>query len=371
MRRYWRPIAVLFLAAAVAAVLVAVRRRAQPPRLAARQEALARVMGTKASLTAVAPEAQEDVALVALAAAEAELRTVEVLMSAHLEGSQISRFNEAPAGRAVHLSQPVLEVLEASRQIAAESDGAFDVTCRPLLQLWKLRAGQGRLPDEEEIDEARGNVGWKWVKLHADGAEKLKDGVSVDLGGIAKGCGIDRALEAMQKAGCRGALVDVGGDIRCFGQRAGGGKWTVGIRDPFRPDSDRMFATLGLEGGAVCTSGNYFRYVEISGRRYSHIVDPRTGRPADAAPSVTVVAPTATVADAWATALSVLGPQGINLLPKSAGIEAMIVLGTGEDFSIFMTDGFAGLFIVPPKIPAGATKPATMPATTREAANGA
>ncbi len=114
----------------------------------------------------------------------------------------------------------------------------------------------------------------------------------------------------------------------------------MGIRDPFQPNRDVMFATLGLRDGAVCTSGNYFRYVEIAGRRYSHIVDPRTGLPADAAPSVTVVAPTATVADAWATALSVLGVEGIELAGREAQIEAMIVTGTAGEYKLTMTEGF-------------------------------
>ena len=145
--------------------------------------------------------------------------------------------------------------------------------------------------------------------------------------------------------------MEVGGDIRCFGRSDSGGKWRIGIRNPFDPHSSKMLAVLAIEEGAVCTSGNYFRFTEIDGRRYSHIVDPRTGQPVDAAPSVTVVGPTATAADGWATALSVLGPEGLSLLPKRAHVEAMMIIGDRNDWQVRMTPGFAGLLIEKPRPP--------------------
>ena len=171
----------------------------------------------------------------------------------------------------------------------------------------------------------------------------------MDLGGIAKGYAVDQAVAAMTSLGIRGGVVDAGGDLRCFGSRPDGQSWKVAVRDPFHAAdaSAPPLATLRVHDAAVCTSGNYFRYVQIQGRRYSHIIDPRPGphmgMPAEAAPSVTVVAPTAIVADMWATALSVLGAGGLSLLPPEAHIEAMVVEGMVHDVHIRMTDGFAKL----------------------------
>ena len=273
-------------------------------------------------------------------------------MSAKLADSELSSFNASPAGKIVELSSPLMEVLRRAMEISARSDGAFDVTCRPVLQLWKQAGKAGRLPDETALRDALQRVGYTKIKLRETGAEKQTEGVSVDLGGIAKGYGIDRALEAIRDSGCEGGLVDVGGDIRCFGRSRSGRKWRIGIRNPFDPRSEKMLAVAALDDGAVCTSGNYFRFTEIDGRRYSHIVDPRTGRPVDAAPSVTVVAPTAITADAWATALSVLGADGLARLEKEEGVEAMMIVGGAENAEVRMTPGMEKLLVEPPTLPA-------------------
>jgi len=177
--------------------------------------------------------------------------------------------------------------------------------------------------------------GWQHIELREDGAVRLTDDVSVDLGGIAKGYGIDRAVDAMQRAGCRAGVVEVGGDVRFFGLKPDGGRWTFRVRDPFGPG---VLDTYEMEAGAVCTSGNYERGSTIVGKRRSHIIDPRTGWPAEAAPSVTVLAATAMIADGWATALSVLGPPGLECLPD--GVEAMLIVPAPDDYEVITTDGF-------------------------------
>jgi len=165
----------------------------------------------------------------------------------------------------------------------------------------------------------------------------------IDLGGIAKGYGIDQAVQALKDDGVSGGLVNVGGDIRCFGRPPKGDLWEIKIKDPFKKEG--IFAKLGIKSGAVCTSGNYFRFVEIGDKRFSHIIDPRTGIPAEAAASVTVMAPTAITADAWATALSVLGPSGLEIIPENKSIEAMIITGTPDNPEVHMTEGFEKLLI--------------------------
>jgi thiamine biosynthesis lipoprotein len=149
--------------------------------------------------------------------------------------------------------------------------------------------------------------------------------VRVDLGGIAKGYAVDKAIEAMREARVAGGMVDVGGDLRCFGRPPAGQTWSVQVRDPF---ASGVLGKFQLKGSAVCTSGGYTRFVEIDGRRYGHIVDPRTGLPVDHVASVTVVAPTALAADVWATALSVHGQRGLEMLPE--GAEALLVTGNAS-----------------------------------------
>lgn len=297
-----------------------------------------RIMGTQTMLKVVVPRGETQRANAAARQAEAALRNVEAKMSTWLDGTEVWQLNAAPADKVVKLSAATLDLLKLSRKLAAQTDGAFDVTCRPIIQLWKQAGGRKRLPTPAELTAARGRSGWDKIELLEAGARKNTDGAGVDLGGVAKGCGIDRAVEAMIAAGAAGGIVDVGGDVRCFGRRAGGGDWTVGVRDPFR--TGRMFAYVAVAHGAVCTSGNYFRFVEIGGKRHSHIIDPRTGRSARAAPSVTVFAGEAVLADAWATALSVLGPEGLERLPQAGGLEAMIVTGEPDDYAVHMTAGF-------------------------------
>ncbi|MCJ7752256.1 MAG: FAD:protein FMN transferase, partial [Armatimonadetes bacterium] len=304
------------------------------------------VMGTTCTLVAVTADPAQGQK--ALRDAESVLRRVEGLMSTWLSDSEISRLNQAAAGEEVALSPETLLVLDTASGAALETDGAFDVTCRPVIELWREAAERGSLPSDAELENARAASSWELIELTPTGASKQAGSARVDLGGIAKGYGIDQSLDAMRAAGVLGALVDVGGDLRCFGQPPQASLWMVDVRDPF---SEGRLAELGVWGAAVCTSGDYARFVEIEGRRYSHIADPRTGRLAEAACSVTVVAQTAMEADIWATALSVLGRDGIERLPS--GVEAMLVIGEADDYDMVCTPGFKDMMREP--LPEGLT----------------
>jgi len=296
------------------------------------------IMGTTTTLVAVVPRGREAAAQRGLEDAELALRRVDALMSTYLEASEVSALNRAGVGEPVVLSPAVRDVLATSYSVWWASDGAFDPTCRPLLELWRRAGIEGRVPSEEELIAARDASSWNDFEVLENGLSKKRDSARVDLGGVAKGYGIDRAFDAIFSAGCVGALVDVGGDVRVGGHDDRGEPWTLEVRDPY---ADRVFASLELENGAVCTSGGYRRYVEIDGVRFSHIVDPRTGRPTGIAASVTVWAADATTADAWATAVSVLGSDGVDLLP--AGVEALLVVGTEEDCTVHATPGMKQL----------------------------
>lgn len=297
------------------------------------------IMGTSCMLSAIALPDSEDRSRQALLDAEQTLRGLEMLMSSWLEGSEISRFNSAGAGLEFRLSAESLHVLEMAHAAFTTTGGAFDITVGPLIKLWRRASETGVMPYEEELMAARATSNWDLIELVPEGAVKRGAGAEVDLGGIAKGYAIDRAVEAMRRTGANGGLVDVGGDLRVFGIPPEGGLWVVDVRNPF--GAGRL-ARIGITSGAVCTSGNYSRFFEIEGARFSHIIDPRSGRPATSTTSVTVVAETAVEGDIWATALSVLGPQGMEQLP--VGIEAILVVGEEEDFRLYTTPGFRDLY---------------------------
>jgi len=282
-----------------------------------------------------------------LADAERALRDVEVQMSSHLSSSEVSVLNASPVGQLLELSEETIKLLKLSRSLTEATNGAFDVTCKPIIDAWVAAGKHGKCPTDDELAQATAAAGWQSIELLDGGARKLTEGAAVDLGGIAKGYAIDQAVEALINEGALGGLVNVGGDVRCFGMRCVAGKWLVAIQNPF---NESMLATIGLSDAAVCTSGNYRRFETIDGKRYSHIIDPRTSRPAEMTPSVTVVAPTATIADAWATALSVLGTDGLALLPSDGSVHAIIIVGTEEGYEMIVTAGIKPLWVEAPTV---------------------
>lgn len=357
-----RPTLILLvaLAAVAALVVVGIVKTHDAPAVYTRSGG--GIMGTTCSLSIVAPSGRPAVADRAARAAEEALRDVEVRMSTYIEASELSRLNAAGAAERVQLSPETLDLMDFARRMSGRTWGAFDPTARPIIELWKRGGRAGELPDAAAMDAARAASGWEHFRFVDGGVVKDDPAAGVDLGGIAKGYGIDRAVEAVRAAGAAGGLVEVGGDLRCFGNRPGKGRWTVAVQSPFADDA--AIAALAIESGAVCTSGNYRRFSEIDGRRYSHIVDPRTARPVDRAPSVTVVAPTATVADAWATALSVLGPEGLDTLADEDGVEAMVIVGGPEDYAWYATPGFEAMLVRAPARESAGEPPAWSGATS-------
>jgi thiamine biosynthesis lipoprotein len=189
---------------------------------------------------------------------------------------------------------------------------------------------------------ARAESNWDHISVTADGITKRLSTARVDVDGIAKGYAIDRAIEVLQRTGAQGGMVEVGGDLRLFGRGPGGEEWIVAIQSPFE---DVAWAEIEMQEGAVCSSGDYARFIEIEGRRFSHIVDPRHGWPTEETHAVTVVGPDAATADAWATALSILGIAGLDVLEAQPGMEAIVVTGGPGDYEVRATSGFRRLLI--------------------------
>ncbi len=297
------------------------------------------VMGTVCTLAAVVPENELQSARDVLVEAESRLRNAEARMSNWLDDSEVSRLNATGTGVVSALSSEMRRVIDAARIAFEDTAGTFDITCRPQMDLWRRAGEDGQLPGEAQRNTCRLDSNWELVELTECGIIKRSGTVCIDLGGIAKGYAIDRAVDCLREAGVRGGMVELGGDLACFGRQADGEPWHVEINHPHRLDG---LARLRVVDRAVATSGNYARYTEIDGKQYSHIVDPRTCLPTDATESVTVVAPTAMTADIWATAISVLGVEGLELLPD--GVDALLLVDSEDGSSVVCTPGFRAYF---------------------------
>ncbi len=300
-----------------------------------------KVMGTFASLTAVAKD--KATAMASVEAGYDRLDAIERLMSTYLEDSEVSRINKLEPGESMAVSVDTFACLLAARDVAKASGGAFDATCRPFVLCWRDATKDGRLPTDAELTEARQRVGSEHILLENKGITYSPGvaGLQVDLGGIAKGYALDMAAAAMREAGATDVLVDVGGDVVAVGKSEAGRPWRVGVRHPF---VEGLIEKIELSGKAVATSGLQQRFFEIDGQRYSHIIDPRAGRPAAEAPCVTVIADDGMTADAWATAFSVLSvAEGQRLITegKAPAMEVMWITGNAESPQITRTPGFA------------------------------
>ncbi len=280
----------------------------------------------------------------ATAAAVEEVGRLEKMMSRFDPESDLSRVNRRAGVAPVKAPDELLGVVERSLTWCRRTSGALDITCVPLLEAYKKAAAAGRAPDDEEISAALKRVDWR--KVHVDRAASTirfdGAGMSLDLGATAKGYAVEEAARVLKKYGIKHALVEIGGEVVVFGGRGDGKPWRVGIRDPRR--RGRYLATVALVDGAVATSGNYERYIEAEGRRHSHIVDPRTGRTADAAVSVTVVASDCLDADALATAFSVMGPEkALDAAKRLDGVETLFLWREGGVERVMESEGFGRL----------------------------
>jgi thiamine biosynthesis lipoprotein len=256
---------------------------------------------------------------------ESSVDRLEAIFSRHRADGDLARLNAVGMGCVEDASSELIDLLRRSRRWSDMTGGAFDVTVGPLVSLWKEAERKGSLPAEGELMVARERVGMENLKIEGDSVCLDRPGMSVDLGAIAKGAIIDEAVSVLRRRGVARGLVDAGGDVASFGE----GEFRIGIQDP--RDREKLMGAVSIGEGGVVTSGDYERYATIGGKRYSHIVDPRTGEPAEGPVSVTVIGPNATDADALATAISVMGREkGGELLEKLPSFKALIVERRGD-----------------------------------------
>jgi thiamine biosynthesis lipoprotein len=292
-------------------------------------EAHENAMGTNVTFVAYTnAHADEAATQAAITRALDEMRRLEGLLSEWRDDSEVGRIN-AQAGSWVTVGPETLEVIQKGLWAGKISSGVFDITFQAMSGLWKFGSAQEahpKLPTQAAVAAARKHVDYRRVEVsEAEHAVRLGKDQKMGLGGIAKGYIVDRAVRVLREAGLDAFLVQAGGDLYGAGHKPDGSRWVSGIQDP-RGGLGRYFATIELEDHAFSTAGDYARSYVIGGKRYHHIIDPRTGYPATACRSVTVWAPDAFLADAVDDAVFILGPEkGLPLVESLEGVGVVIV----------------------------------------------
>lgn len=283
--------------------------------------------------------------------AMARIAELDSRLSDYQPESELNRLSRtAGSGEAVPVSDDLWNLLVHARRVFEASEGAFDITVGPYVRLWRRARGTGQMPSDERLATARAAVGYQFVRLDEQNqtAELQRPGMRLDLGGIAKGYAADEALKVLRGHGMDRALVDAGGDLALGDPPPGEAGWRVAVawtgdrgqRSQVRGQESEVRGQEGEVGSqeeesvllrlancGVATSGDAYQYVRIGGKRYSHIVDPRTGLGVTTSSSITVIAPDCTTADALASAISVLGPQeGLALADATPGVATLIVI---------------------------------------------
>jgi len=300
---------------------------ATPARIKVHLDAAA--MGTHLNFVALtSPRCDEKATRAAVEAAMTEIRRLELLMTTWRDDSEVSRINRA-AGRApVPVSQETFDVIEKSLWMSEQSEGVFDITFDVMRGLWRFDENAvPKLPPAREVARLRGFIGYQHVHLDREHTTVFLDRHEsrMSLGGIAKGYAIDRAAAILLHAGVEDFLAQAGGDLYVHGHKADGTPWVSGVRDPRGP-AGAYFATMPVLDHAFSTAGDYERSFVTRGKRYHHIIDPRTGYPATASRSVTVWAKDALTADALDDAVFILGPEkGLALVESIEDAGAVIV----------------------------------------------
>ncbi len=274
---------------------------------------------TQCTITAYGKDAKT-----AVAAVFDRLAEIHDVTNFFSDDSQVGMVNNAEAGEEIEVCEDVARMLSAAFEIRDASGGSFDVTIASVVALWDF-AGGGRVPETSEIVQALESVGSDKILFNRERkiVTKTTDSAKIDLGGVAKGYAGDVAIEVLGKFDVSGAVVDLGGNITVMGHNpnAKNGQWRIGMQKPYSPTGE-FDEVLDVADGAVVTSGTYQRYFEKDGTRYHHIIDPRTGYPADKEySSVTVVAKSGIYADCLATACFVLGRDAGQTLAEDFGAE--------------------------------------------------
>ena len=268
-------------------------------------------------------------------------------MSTYIGDSELSLLNRQPAGTDFELSAQLFSVLKLAQSISQETNGAFDITVGPLVNLWGF-GPDGRIttaPSAEKIDLIRQRVNYQYIQLSNQRLNKNRD-VYIDLSAIAKGYAVDLIAQLLESEGIESYLVEIGGELRAKGLKPDAGPWKIAIEAPESALQRSVQRIIAVKDVGIATSGDYRNYFEQDGVRFSHTIDPATAQPIKHnLASVTVLAPSAAKADAVATAMMVMGYDKALAYAESIEVEAFFILKTEQGFTEKMTSGFTTYLI--------------------------
>jgi thiamine biosynthesis lipoprotein len=273
-----------------------------------------------------------------------EFKRIENMLSYFNPDSELNKVNREASGRRVRISRELFEILQTSVDYSRLTNGAFDITVGPLVDLWRKAGEVNQMPGEIAIANTKSRVGYEKLILDPNAlmVRFAVDEMSIDLGGIAKGYAVDRVVEVMKRKGAIGGMVDLGGNIRCFGKPLYKDAWLVGVQDPNLENNEPlMILKLSPDKPdmAVATSGDYRRFVEAGGQKVSHIIDTNTAGGAKKLAGDTIIAATAIEADALSTAVNVLGSEkGLELIERFLDVEAILITH-GPEYWVIKSSG--------------------------------
>ena len=286
-------------------------------------------MGSRFEVTAVHEDPGR--AQQAIDAAYAEIDRLEAMISSWRDSSQTSAINANAGVAPVGVSQELFNLIRRSLRVSELTEGAFDITFAGVGKLWDFDSDPPALPDPEAVRQAIARIDYRDVVLDPENHTVFlkRTGMRIGFGAIGKGYAANRAVFVLKGMGIESGVVNAGGDLVAFGAQESGEPWQIGIAHP--RDRDHVFLRLKLSEQAVVTSGDYERFMIVDGKRYCHILDPKTGFPADSLQSVTIICPDAELADALATSVFVMGPEkGMALIERLKNVECVLVDAQGE-----------------------------------------
>ncbi len=306
-------------------------------------------MGTSYTVKVVALDLDDSKKLAIHDAIREAVDGVDQAMSTFKPQSELSRFNSSGLDK-FSVSADLARVVATALEVAEFSGGALDVTVGPLVDAWGFGPdGWVEMPDETRLDALRESVGWQKLILDQEvrTLQKTTQGLRVDLSAIAKGFAVDKVVLGIVELGFEDVMVEIGGEVRTSGLNESGRPWRIGVE---RPDEEGRVAGLAIEVSdrALATSGDYRNFREVDGQRISHTIDPRTGRPVDHnLASVSVLADSCVDADAWATALNVLGPVDGVTLAQELGLDALFLVRKNGGFENIPIGNFPAPVVQP------------------------
>ncbi|MCD6179791.1 MAG: FAD:protein FMN transferase [Bacteroidales bacterium] len=286
-------------------------------------------MGSRFDITVLADDSAQANQYIDMAIHE--ISRIEKLISSWDTNSQTSEINRNSGIRPVKVDKELLNLIERAIGLSKLTDGAFDITYASMDRIWKFDGSMTTMPSDEEIKASVAKVGYQNIVLDKENSTvylKLK-GMKIGFGGIGKGYAADKAKALLISKGVRAGIINASGDMNTWGRQANGEEWRAAITNPL--DKHKVFALLPISNGALVTSGNYEKYVIFNGKRYTHIINPKTGYPSSGILSVSVFAPKAELADALATSVFVMGKEvGLNRINQLPKVECIIIDDKGK-----------------------------------------